>query len=293
MVNAPKVSMAETISTVDKLLKKEATLAYPDKAFVKILNNFKNKTTNGMSFGDIQNNVVDLGEKIGQMAQLKGTRLNEMNELFSALHRDAASGVPIQVPGAPPVSGALQAKSQIWDTARMLARRNFAANDLNKMFEQAISTVGDGYTQVRTNQVVSKIEDMMKLAKQDKRARLFVESFQPGELESIVDTLKSIGKEAPTVPPKAGTPVGSSGRWVESSVGGLTGAAVGGIAGHPGLGAMVGAPAGVLASNLIGKAMMTETGRSLVRRAMTPTGTISPQGAALIGAYLKSQGESQ
>jgi hypothetical protein len=48
---------------------------------------------------------------------------------------------------------------------------------------------------------------------------------------------------------------------------------------------------GPMAANLIGKAMMTDTGRSLVRQAVGTTGTITPQTAALLGALIKSQGQ--
>ena len=290
-INAPKVAMGETAQTIVNLIDKEATLASPDKAFVKLLRKFQSKIGQGMSFKDIQNNAVDLGEKIGQIAANKGTRLNELRDLLKAVHTDAAQAIPVGGTSAHP---ALQVKSGVWDAARLLARRDFAANDLTRMIEKSgITTVGDGFTQVNANKLVTQIEDMMKLAKQDKKARLFVESFNPGELEGIVSTIRDIGKSAPKVPAKAGTPVGSSQRMLEISLGGLAGTVAGGIAGHPGFGATVGSLSGPIASHLIAKAMMSDTGRALVRRAMSPTGQITPQGAALLGAFLKAQGQEQ
>lgn len=288
-IGAPKVAMNETANAIVDLLRNEARLASPDKAFVKILRNLQSKIRGGMSFKDIQANAVDFGEKIGQIAANKGTRLGEMRDVLGAIHADAANAIPI---GGTTPHAALQLKSGVWDTARMLSRREFAANDLSRMIEKSgISTVGDGFTQVNTNKIVSQIEDMMKLAKQDKKARLFVESFQPGELQGIVDTLNEIGKRAPKVPAKTGAPVGSSQRWIEAGIGGLAGTGVGAAVGSPGLGATVGAMTAPLASNLIAKAMMTDAGRSLVRHAVSPTGRVTPQSAALFSLFLKAQGE--
>lgn len=291
MVQAPNVAMNETLATAQKLLAKEMSLAAPDRQFLRSLRGVIDKAQAGMPFKDIQANVVDFGEKIGQITANKGTKLGEMKDLLSALHEDAANAIPMGgTLGAP--SPALQVKSQIWDAARLLARRQFASNDLTRMIEKAgISTVGDGFTQVNTNRIVSSIEDMMKLASTDKKAKLFVGSFQPGELESIVDTLKAIGKEAPKVPAKAGAPVGSSQRWLEAGMGGIAGTVVGGIAGHPGMGATIGSLSGPLASHLIAKAMMSDAGRALVRRMVTPTGSISPQAALAIGAFIKGEAE--
>ena len=309
-MEAPKVYMGEVQSTAQKLLENELRLGSPDKAFVSTLKEYLTSSKSGMSFSDLQANVVDLGEKIGSVAANKGTKLNELRQLFSAFHQDAANGVPVKVskgapvpspnvlettvgpggeyrtgpamiPGQPimgpgKLSPELMAKSDVWDTARSLARRDFAANELKGMIEGSIRTTGDQVHQVTTNQVVTKIEKMIELAPQNKKAKLFVESFQPGELKDIVDTLNAIGSEAPRVPPGAGVSAGSYSRIKQIGIGGLAGGPVG---------AMV-AP---IAADILSGAMMSPNGRALVRWSMAPTKGLTPEVSQVLAAYLRSQ----
>ncbi len=125
-------------------------------------------------------------------------------------------------------------------------------------------------------------------ARGNRGARLFVGSFDPGELGEVKATLRDVAKDLPRIRPASGTPVGSSQRVYQGAVGRIASGAAAQVLGHQ-IGTDAGWAMGVFAPELISQAMMSRPGRAAVRAAMK----IDPQAGPLfrntVAAVLRTQ----
>lgn len=221
---------------------------------------------------------------------------------YEAGTRPTRPGTPPEIPGAGPNTdmlrtggaGAAQPTEQTvavadqWKRATRLARRDFAANGLARMIEKGITVTGDQHSSLNVNPVIKELERARALAKIDKKAKLFVGSLEPGELDQMISTLKDIGKNLPRIPPMSGAITGSSQRVMR----GVVGAGLGSVAGEMlggNLGGQLGAMGGVVAPEIIAQAMMSDSGRALVRTAMKIDPTVGPVFRNTLAAFLRTQ----
>lgn len=204
---------------------------------------------------------------------------------------------PLMTPAQPAVFGVGQATEltsglkPLWDDARNLSRRRFAATGLARELENIFGVQGEGWTVSNVNPLIKKIQNARgKAAAGGKTERSWVESFAPGELDDIVETLRESARRLPLMTKKAGTITGSSERIPQAIAGSMAGTVLGG----PGvLAAEVGAYAGTKVPNLIARAMMSKGGRALVRFAVQEHPVTSPVFQHTLAAYLRAETAQQ
>lgn len=168
-----------------------------------------------------------------------------------------------------------------WNAVSRLYRRDYAANALGRMIADNISVVGDQFDSINVNPIIRELRRAQRKQGYDSAAKLFVGSFEPGELNDIIDTLKQIGGKLPRIPPGRGVITGSSQVVLRAAIG----EAVGMAAGHPGAGWL----GGIIGAELLGQAMMTEPGRAIVRAVMKWDPHFGPAARNTVAAFLRSQ----
>jgi len=119
------------------------------------------------------------------------------------------------------------------------------------------------------SKAVKALQQKIRNAKRNKTDKLFVESFAPGELDDIIQTLRKL-RGIPRMGPDLGAQAGSFKRLGRVAV---IGGGVGGATGDPKLAA--GAVAGFEAMRfLIEKALLTRAGRGLLTRLLDANGGV-------------------
>lgn len=186
-------------------------------------------------------------------------------------------------PGAGPRSADLVEVGRLWKQSRALHRRDMAANSLARMIDDNISAIGqEGFESINLRPVIKKIRRAQRKQEYDAQSRLFVNSFEPGEVDEIVKTLRDLQKNLRPIPPGRGVRTGSSQRFIHGAVGEL----VGRYFGAP---PVLGAASGVAVAEGLTQAMMTAPGRALVRRAMKIDPSAGRVFQETIAAFLRGE----
>ena len=254
----------------NQLARQQAKLVNPDSQLVKELDDL-GRRHGTMAFDTLRERVKFWARKAEELEGTKSPSEGAYKALYSA-GRDALE----HQPGLNPI------QTQILNEANRVARREYLSDDLTRMIEGSIKTVGDQAQQINVNQVLTKInqyEKLAKLGKPDLVAKRFVESFEPGELEALKKTLTQIGGAAPRIPPGGGAQFGSGRIWLRAALGGGAGYAAGGAGG-----AQVGGLAAAAIPELLSKALLTDRGRKWAGATLARTATLDqPQLAFLSG----------
>lgn len=206
------------------------------------------------------------------------------------------SGQWIDTPGAPPIIGPgvatadMLEKHPLWLAARRLHRQDMAATGLQEAVVKALGVGGEGWTSVGgINRLIKNIRASQKLAAiGSKSDTLWVNSFEPGEVNRIVDTLRSIKREVPALPKGSGVVTGSSKVNPRLFFGGIAGLGIGELLGHgTPMAREMGAMAGAAVPELIARGLMTEPGRRAVRAVMQIDPTAGPVFQQTLAAALR------
>ena len=281
-VNVP---MTEVQSWVAKQLARErrATPPFRRPEIIESLDEIATDTAGGWDFQQLMQNVQNLGAKLGSMPdEPKGiARLNAKQRagLLSAMHADV---------------DALQGPESIeWAQARRLFKRREAANTLQKYVDSGTNIVSDQHNQLNVNKMLNGIEDAEKAAARGNRsAKLFVRSFDPGELREVKQTFRDVAKDLPRIRAAAGAPTGSSQKVLQGAVGRVAAGVAGQVIGHK-VGTDMGWAAGVFAPELMSQAMMTRAGRAMVRTAIKIDPTTGPVFTNTMAAFLRTQASQE
>lgn len=248
----------------------------------------------------------------------------DLRRLLAALHEDAnamkmeaptfemgqeptGTGIPTAqalpqpsavVPHQPTIQGAAPAIEMVrtgtrdlgsvgekWNAVSRLYRRDYAATALGRMIADNISVVGDQFDSVNVNPIIRELKRAQRKQSYDSAAKLFVGSFEPGEINDIIATLKDIGGKLPRIPAGKGVVTGSS----QVVLRGAIGEAIGMATGHPSH-AWIG---GIIGAELLGQAMMSDAGRSMIRTVMKFDPHFGPTARNTLAAFLRSQIEPQ
>lgn len=186
-------------------------------------------------------------------------------------------------PGAAPQSADLVRLGQLWKQSRALHRQDLAANSLARMIDDSISAVGqEGFESINLRPVIKKIRRAQRKQEYDAQSRLFVNSFQPGEVDDMVKVLRGLQKNLRPIPPGRGVRTGSSQRALHGSIGALAGH-------YLGIPYIESAAAGMVIAEGLAQAMMTSPGRALVRRAMAIDPTTGRVFHEMIAAFLRGE----
>ena len=216
----------------------------------------------GLTFGDFKENFERLGKKIGATdePELKGA----YKSLYRSMLDDLESASKL-AKGEP---------AKLFKEARTAYKREFARMDFAEAIEKrGINKAGEYLDQVNPNAIARWIKS--------DDAKFFREAVTSQEMQSIERTLKQLS-QIPTVPVKRGAPIGSGRRIATLGLG----AGIGGYAGG-GLGAAVGAYAMDKGSDLIARALMSDTGRKALIKIVTANGgRFGQDEAALLSAYV-------
>lgn len=201
--------------------------------------------------------------------------------------RSRRPGVP---PGPSPATAATQDWTQSWREAQRLARRAHGFDELESMVNRpgVISVVGDQYKSLNINSVLREIDKQQRLAKQVsgpgvKRAKRFVRSFNPGELEAIRAKFDEIGGDLPRIPVGRGAAHGSGGYILK----GIAGEVLSMLIGHgtEQYGWMV----GIAVPDLISRAVRTEAGRAAIKYASKLDPKVGPVFQHTLATMLRTQ----
>lgn len=194
-------------------------------------------------------------------------------------------GSPAIMGTAPPTAESL-AVHPLWKAANKLHRRDMAATGFARDVQDAIGVAGDGWTSVGgLNRLINKVTKAQSLAKLGQKSeRLWVNSFEPGEVNDIVSTLRDLRRQVPALTKGRGVITGSSQRLPRA----VAGAAAGEVFGGP-TAREIGAGIGLAVPELIAQAMMSKPGRALVRVATQMDPTIGPIFQNTVAAFLRSQ----
>ncbi len=163
-----------------------------------------------------------------------------------------------------------------WKAARKLARRGFASDTLDGIVETNIKRKGEMVEGINFNGIVTRLEQMKALAKTNRRSELFVGSWEPGELDGMIEVFKAAEKGTAAIGAKAGAQTGSAQRALQMSVGGL----LGGTAG------MLSAP---ILADLMSDLVQTSGGRAFVRMAFGSSPSLDHPVFATVAAFLRAQ----
>ncbi len=264
----------------------------PNTAMISQAKQILESSTNGWAWADVQAAVRRLGEQIGNIVKNKGEKLSEVKRLFASLGEDIETGnsvfhqpsseyiqprtvlnelgQPVQIPGyavkGEPIPtmnpGGSAAIGSAFKDAQTLARREYAANELQAKVNESMGVGGEGFDTVSPNKVVKWIAKQQLDARIGvKTAKRFVDSFGPGELDSLKAQFRQISKGLPAIPAGRGVVRGSSERVLQIGAGELIGE-------HLGLTRGTGAMAGPLVAETISRSLQTEGGRAFVGKAM-------------------------
>lgn len=314
----PTIAMSSLQNVARDVLAHETQASQPNNALIAQANNIIGSSGTGWSWSQAISEVRRMGEQVRAYRKIHGEVPKEMSDLYSALRTDLEQANPLQVtspsqPARPastllnaqgqPFQGAIPAQPAItqigaptpqtmatstaWQDAQKLARRQFAAEDLQGQINSAIGTAGEGFNSFSVNRVLKWIQQQERgatLGHPDTKARMFIQSWSPGELADIKTTLQGISKNMAALPTMSGTAVGSSQRVQQAAIG----AAIGSTFGEASTGGIV----GVLTADLIGRAMVTPYGRAMVRRAARIAPATSPQFNQLLGAWMRQAPDS-
>lgn len=289
----PIYHMGEFRSAAGSMRRELLSLSNPPQEMITELDNYLRTSHNGWTFDQVQAEARDLGQKLGStpkgMAEGQARAAqNRYRELLASLHGDIDAGKPaiVQRTGAAAVAGqidpAMTNVATLDDTARNLARRQFATNTLQKYIDDAVTTVGDQHEGINVNRILNNIRKARAGSDRgDRAARLFARSFNPGELNAIESTLQSIARDLPPIPKGRMIPVGSSQRLMQTVIG----RGIGSMFGHAEIGTM----AGVALPEIVANALMSDPGRKLVSWAYKMDPSIGPGTQQILAAFLRSQ----
>lgn len=172
---------------------------------------------------------------------------------------------------------------EAWKKMRRLDRRNFAMSELARDIDKGVGVAGDAWTSVGVNKIIKGIRSARaKAAMGNKSERLWTNSFDPGELNQIEQLLKDIKKDLPALPPGQGVITGSSQRAKMGAAGEVIGESLG-------IGKGTGAALGILSTDLIAQAMMSDAGRTMVRSAMKIDPAVGPVFRNTLATFLRMQ----
>lgn len=261
--NQTKLAFPKTVDAVKHLKDDEvkALAGTQNDDLIARLGAMEKGATNGLTFDEFDKTIRNLGRKIGgtQDDTLKGT----YKLIYKSLLEDAETMKP-------PVGVPLD----LWNQARKMYRKEMARTEFAEMIEgQGIKKVGEMLEQVNPN----AIANWMKSPKQE----FWRKSLDQGEYEKIEQSLRAWAT-IPTVPVKRGQPIGSGRKWGMIGAAGAAGQYVGGP-----MGAAVGMLAADKGSELIARALTSDTGRSMLMKVLRASGGKFGQNeAGMLGALL-------
>ena len=252
-----------------KLSRQQSRLANPDQQLTRELTDIGKRQ--GLVFNTLRERIKFWARKA---EELEGTK-SPSEGAYKALYAAGRETLEKQ-------EGLAGFQAEILKHGNRVARREYLADDLTRMFEKATTSVAEGAEQTNWNTILSQIGDMEKLAKlgkPDMAAKRFVQSFESGELEALKKTLLTLQKSAPKIPPARGAMYGMGALGARGAVGGLAGYGVGGPEGM-GLGTL----AGIAVPQLLSKALLTKHGRAWAANVLAKSPTFDqPKLAALAG----------
>lgn len=309
----PTIAMSLYRDAAQNVLAHETQASLPNGPLISRAQNILSSSETGWDWNRAISEVRRMGEDLRSYRKIHGEIPKEMSDMYSALRADLEQANPqaitqTAIPARPagrlvdeqgqpllPAQSAQPAVTQIgppnaqttatsaaWQDAQKLARRQFAAEDLQSQINAANGTAGEGWNSFSANKVLNWVKQQERaatLGHPDTKARMFVQSWTPGELADIKATLLDISKNTSALPTMKGAPVGSSQRVLHAAEMG----AIGQLFGHGEVGAM----AGVISGELISRAMVTPFGRAMVRRAARIAPATSPQFNQLLGAWMR------
>jgi hypothetical protein len=199
-------------------------------------------------------------------------KVESLKRLYGATFADIDAAVAAGVPEAATLKAASQA-----------ARKEFATADLAELFlpGKGINTVQNDLVQVNASRLLDTFNRKVQTD------RLFRESFAPEELQSVRQLLQDLTK-LPKVPTASSTAMRAS---FDIGRGGLVYGGVHALTGDPTT-AFLAAGAAYYAPKIVAKALMSDTGRALLRQVMAPGTPLGPQELATL-ATLGQQAVSQ
>ena len=223
-----------------------------------------------LAFQDLRVELRRLGERIGTLERQGGEGLGAYKFLRKAIHEDFEAA-------AQRGSAARPAVRMLRDANRA-ASREFAQEDLGDILNKA-TTYKAGKAYLNPDQVLTVLERGT-----ERKVDKIVKSLDPGELDAIKRTLGDLARlyrarpaEGLAALPRRGLSAGllGAGFTMSGPVAGLGAAAL----------PLVLAPGRVVAF-----ALMTPTGRELLKRVVGPRGVLDSRAAGLLGAYAASFG---
>jgi hypothetical protein len=264
----PNVSMASTQGMANRLFQAERGLEVP-----------------ALKFGDIEGIAQGLEAAVKRhggdipLAQLDnwrrriGARINvaenseeqrALKALYSSVMSDLETAAA-QVGGA----GAAALRQGITDQ-----RRLFAAKDLESMISTATSKPRqvDELTTVDFGSLIKTLEHPR--TQQQTLLADFLEQ-HPQEQKEVLDLLHDMNQRNVKLLPPAGSTYGSGGFWGRSGKGFLATKALNTLAGEEILDPATGGMIAGAGSEVISRALMTPTGRAMLKQMYTETGTLN------------------
>lgn len=217
-----------------------------------------------------------VGELVAEAESKGGRSARELSRIYAGFHGALENAVQQQVPGAETLQQAIQANRQEHAVARLQKIIGQSAGEGRGIDVQE----GTGYTFVRGKKM---LHDFERLVADDE---VFRNSFTKEELADMRTLFKS-SVELPRLPVPGSVPKGSMQALLRGSIGAPLGYAIGGPEG-----ATVGASAGILAPEVIARALAHPRGRQYLRAALEGRGGITPQTLAVLNEVLREGGET-
>jgi hypothetical protein len=217
-----------------------------------------------MPFQDIRVNLRRVGDKIRELRVSGGEELGAYKQLYHAMMNDMEAATATGNPALPAV--------QALKNANLAMKREFAAEELGDLF----SIKGGGITprpdgaglEVNFGKIVREIEKSDDL----RRSLTMVKPDGRTEYDTLLADVREMWAKTPALPKARGVEAGSKLRNRSIAAGAGVGAGVGFYFGNTTLGSSLGAGAGGVLPDILGKLMVSEGGRRFLHGVLTGTG---------------------
>ena len=214
----------------------------------------------------VRQNLESIGARIGELRRQQGigaTASTDTYNAFRGIYKSLLNDLDKLPPDA---AGTLQ-------QLRTSFRNDFGASDLENIFEKATEQRQiDGASYINWRKVNNALQ-------KGKDAEFIKESFTPADLAKVEEFVQE-KLRLPALPAPQGVNVGSA--LTLGRMGGV-GAATFALTGNPALAAGATAVAAV-APRIVAKAMMSETGRTLLTRMLSEQPFLTPQAVQFLAA---------
>ncbi len=278
----PQVDMSRLRQVAQEVLDHETVATKPNIDLMDQAKRILDSSATGWDWEHAISEVRRMGEQLRRVKKIEGEAPKELSGLYRSLRDSVDNAMPVGGQMTPQ----LTAQTEAWRAAQKLARRQFASEDLAERINTAAGKSGEMFDSFSVNKVLKWIDQQERAAKlghPDTAARRFVESWEPGELADIKQSLHEIGRDMAALPSMKGLPVGSSQRLLAYGVG----QGIGVMTGHP----YYGGWGGIVGGEVISRLLQTDGGRTFIRQAMKINPNVmSPEFAYAGVAFLDSQG---